>query len=60
MTAQTKCWIITGDDGVYGVYTTEALAEQHRALLGAEDEFEIEWSYVLDELDPVVFPGVAS
>lgn len=60
-------WIVVGsagfsdrvDPGVYGVYSSEALAEEHRSRMGDPESFEVEWAQVLDVLDPLVFGGAS-
>lgn len=58
-------WLVVAADdsvepGVYGVYTSREVAEKHRSLMRRPERFEVEFARALPELDPVVFPEVAS
>lgn len=47
-------WIVAGEDGVFGVYATRELAEEHKAAMPRPDEFEIEHDIVRTALMPLV------
>lgn len=46
MSGRQRVWIVTGDEGHLGTFSTEELAEQHAAGM---DGAEVEWDIVRDE-----------
>lgn len=47
-----RVWIVTTDDGVAGVFTTEHLAENHAAKLSLNPV--VEWTWLLGTPDPTL------
>lgn len=59
--ARRAVYLVVHDtDGVYGVYATKQLAEQHRAHMSRPDEFTIEEDVIHTDLMPVLTEAIAS
>lgn len=55
---EIEVFVVVGPDGLYGVYATQALAEQHRALMSRPDAFADEFDVERDVLRTELMPEV--
>lgn len=49
-----RVWIVTTDDGVAGVFTTEELARAHATVIGETINTTVEWTWLLGTADPAL------
>lgn len=42
VTAEVEVWLVMGEDGNFGAFATEALAEEHRSKLADPDAYAVE------------------